>query len=135
MRLLLASTFLLLISCAAVLSADEPAGQLAQKLAGVKFDHYAEAPGYSEGPTSGKGEVLFCSGALLRVDAEKKVQKYLEIGPAGTVLRGDGHLLICDNKNKALVDLSPDGKLAIVAEQFETYPLKSLNDLTIDARG
>lgn len=128
-------TFITIFSISTFALAQEPTGELAQRLAGVKFDHYAQAPGYSEGPTWRKGEVLFCSGALLRVDAEKKVHKYLEIGPAGTVLLENGHVLICDNKHKALVDLSPDGKLAVVAEQFETFALKSLNDLTVDARG
>jgi sugar lactone lactonase YvrE len=113
----------------------EPKGELAQRLAGVQFEYFAEAPDYSEGPTWRKGEVLFCSGALLRVDTERKVHRYLEINPAGTVLRGDGHLLICDNKNKALLDLSTDGKVGIVAEQFEMAALRSLNDLTIDAQG
>ena len=115
--------------------ADEPTGELAQRLAAVKFDHYAEAPGYSEGPTWRNGEVFFCSGALLRVDAQRKVHKFLEINPGGTVLRGDGHMLIVDNKHKALLDLSPDGKLGVVVELFETYTLRGLNDLTIDARG
>ncbi|MDB5389469.1 MAG: Gluconolactonase, partial [Planctomycetaceae bacterium] len=117
--------------------ADEPApaGELAQRLASVKFDHYADAPGYSEGPTWRKGEVYFCCGALLRVDTGKKVTKFLEIGPAGTVLRGDGHLLICDNQNKAVLDLAPDGKVGVIADRFETEMLRSLNDLTIDARG
>jgi sugar lactone lactonase YvrE len=110
-------------------------GELAQKLAGVKFEHYAPAPGYSEGPTWRNGEVFFCSGSLLRVDAQRNVHKFLEINPGGTVLRGDGHMLIVDNKHKALLDLSPDGKLAVVVEQFETFALRGLNDLTIDARG
>lgn len=115
--------------------ADEPTGELAQRLSGVKFDHYAEAPGYSEGPTWRNGDVFFCSGALLRVTAPKQVHKYLEIGPAGTVLQGNGHMLICDNKHKALLDLSPEGKLGVVAERFEMETLASLNDLTVDARG
>ncbi len=115
--------------------ADEPTGELATRLAGVKFDQYAEAPGYSEGPMWRNGEVFFCSGALLRVTGPKQVHKYLEIGPAGTVLLGNGHLLICDNKHKALLDLSPDGKLGVVAERFEMETLASLNDLTVDARG
>ena len=115
--------------------ADEPTGELATRLAGVKFDHYAEAPGYSEGPTWRNGDVFFCSGALLRVTAPKNVHKYLEIGPAGTVLLSNGHMLICDNKHKALLDLSPDGKLGVVAERFEMETLASLNDLTVDARG
>src|SRR5262245_56888037 len=115
--------------------AAEPAGDLARRLAAVKFEHYAQAPGYSEGPTWRKGEVLFCSGPLWRVDAQRKVRKYLELGPAGTVLRSDGHMVICDNKHKALLDLSPDGRVGVIADQFETQPLRSLNDLTIDARG
>src|SRR6185295_15101804 len=87
---------------------DDPTGELATKLANVKFDLYAEAPGYSEGPTWKDGEVFFCSGALLRVDAKQRVHKYLEINPAGTVLRGDGHLLIADNKFHAVLDVSPE---------------------------
>ena len=118
-----------------LLFADEPKGELATRLAGVKFDHYAPAPGYSEGPTWRNGEVFFCSGPLLRVAADKTVHPHMELGPAGTVLRRDGHLLICDNKYKALVDLSPDGVVNVIAEQHEGRPLRSLNDLTIDARG
>jgi len=115
--------------------AEEPSGDLAKKLANVKFDHYAQAPGYSEGPTWRNGEVYFCSGALLRVDAKKAVSKYLEIGPAGTVLRADGHLIIADNKFKAILDVSPEGKVGVIADRHDSRPLRSLNDLTIDARG
>lgn len=115
--------------------AEEPTGELAQRLAGVKFDHYSAAPGYSEGPTWRAGDVFFCSGALLRVTGPQQVHKYLEIGPAGTVLLANGHMLICDNKHKALLDLAPDGKLGVVADRFETETLLSLNDLTVDARG
>jgi sugar lactone lactonase YvrE len=113
----------------------EPADDFAKLLAAVKFEPYAEAPGYSEGPTWRNGELFFCSGVLLRVDAKHKVHKYLEINPSGTVLRGDGHLLVCDDQHKALLDVAPDGKVGVVVEQFETLALRSLNDLTIDARG
>jgi sugar lactone lactonase YvrE len=117
-------------------AADEaPTGELARKLAGVTFEQYAPAPGYSEGPVWRDGEVLFCSGALLRVDAQRKVHKYLDLNPAGTVLCGNGHVLVCDNKYRALLDVSPEGKVGVVVEQFRSQPLASLNDLTIDARG
>jgi gluconolactonase len=115
--------------------ADEPAGEMAKRLAAVKFEHYAEAPGYSEGPTWTNGEIFFCSGALLRVDTQGKVHKYLEINPAGTLLRGDGQLLICDNKHKAILSLSLDGKVGVIADQIDGVPLRSLNDLTLDSRG
>lgn len=120
---------------AGLVMAAEPTGELAKRLADVKFDHYAQAPGYSEGPTWRHGEVFFCSGALLRVAADKQVHTHLDLGPAGTVLRQDGHLLICDNKYKALLDLAPDGTVGVIADQFEGRPLRSLNDLTVDARG
>lgn len=128
-------SLIFICSIAICAPAAEPSGEIADKLAQVKFNHYAEAPGYSEGPTWVNGELFFCSGSLLRVDAAGKVHKHLEIGPAGTVLCGNGHLLICDNKHKALLDLAPDGKVGVVVEQFEGKPLRSLNDLTIDARG
>jgi gluconolactonase len=105
------------------------------KLKDVRLAPYAKAPGYSEGPSWHKGDLFFCSGALMHVDAEGRLEKYLDINPAGTVLRGDGHLLICDNKYHAILDLSPEGTLAVLADRFEGAPLKSLNDLTIDARG
>jgi sugar lactone lactonase YvrE len=114
---------------------EEPTGELARRLAGVTFDHFATVPGYSEGPTWRRGELFFCSDGLQRVDAEGKLHKYLDLGPAGTALRGDGHVLICDNQYKALLDLAPDGKVGVVVEQFRGQPLRSLNDLTIDARG
>jgi len=116
-------------------AAEQSTTHLANHLAGVKFERFTEAPGYSEGPTYRNGEVLFCSGALLRVDADRKVHKFLEINPAGTLLRGDGQLLICDNKHRALLSLAPDGKLGVLAERFEMETLRSLNDLTVDARG
>ncbi|MBL8827264.1 MAG: SMP-30/gluconolactonase/LRE family protein, partial [Planctomycetaceae bacterium] len=114
---------------------ESPTGPLAVKLAGVTFKHFAQAPGYSEGPTWRQGEVFFCSGALLRVTSDGRVGRYLSLNPAGTVLRADGSLLICDNKHKALLELTAAGKLNVLAEACDGEKLKSLNDLTIDARG
>jgi sugar lactone lactonase YvrE/Leucine-rich repeat (LRR) protein len=128
-------TLCALVLFTSALCAEEPKGPLADKLKDVKFAQYAEAPGYSEGPTWRKGEVFFCSGALLRVDEKKAVHKYLELNPAGTVLRGDGHLLVVDNKSKAVLDVSPEGKVGVIADRWEGQPLRSLNDLTVDARG
>src|SRR4051794_2034975 len=107
-------------------SAAPPGNDLAARLRKVEFKQYAKAPGYSEGPTWRNGELFFCSGGLLRVDKEGRVEKYLDINPAGTVLRGNGHLLICDNKHKAILDLSPDGVLGVIADRFDGKPLRSL---------
>jgi gluconolactonase len=114
-------------------TADGP--DLAARLAAVKFERYAAAPGYSEGPTWRDGEVFFCSGALLRVTKDRQVRKYLDINPAGTYLCGDGRILICDNKLPALLELTPAGKVNVLVEQFEGKKLNSLNDLTVDRAG
>lgn len=120
---------------ASALSAQDPTGEFAERLAKVEFVHYAEAPGYSEGPVWRNGEVFFCSGALLRVDKDRKVSKYLEINPAGTLLRENGDILVCDNKFRAILNVAADGSVDTVAEKFGDQPLNSLNDLTTDAKG
>ncbi|QDU29324.1 Gluconolactonase precursor [Anatilimnocola aggregata] len=116
--------------------AQEPTGELADKLAKVTFKKYAAAPGYSEGPTWRNGEVFFCSGALLRVDAKQQVHKYLEINPAGTILNPrTGSLFVADNKHKAILEVTENGSVVVLAEQHETQPLRGLNDLTLDGAG
>jgi sugar lactone lactonase YvrE len=69
------------------------------------------------------------------VDEKKAVHKYLELNPAGTVLRGDGHLMVVDNKFKAVLDVTPDGKVGVIVDRYSGQPLRSLNDLTVDGRG
>jgi sugar lactone lactonase YvrE len=119
---------------APVASADE-SDELVRRLADVRFVQYAASPTAAGGLTWRKGEILFSGGGLYRVDAEHKVHKYLELNPVGTVLRGDGHVLMGDSKHKALLDLSPDGKVGVLAERWEMESLRSLQDLAIDARG
>jgi len=116
--------------------AAEPAEDLAQRLAGVKFEQYAKAPAPGARAAAWhKGELLFSAGALFRVDAERKVHKYLDTNTGGLAPRGDGHLLIGDNGHHVLLDFGPDGKFGIVAERFEMETLGSLQALTVDARG
>lgn len=121
-----------MLACAAVTGAGE---DVAARLSQLQWSPLARAPGYSEGPAWRDGEVLFCSGALMRITGDGRLEKFLDVQPAGTLLRGDGHLMICDNKHKALLDLSPEGTLGVVVDEFEGKPLRSLNDLTIDAQG
>ncbi|MCA9114055.1 MAG: SMP-30/gluconolactonase/LRE family protein [Planctomycetaceae bacterium] len=101
----------------------------------MKLRRLCTAPGYSEGPTWVNGQVFFCSDGLQRVGEDGHPELWLDIQPAGTVLRGDGTLLICDNRHKALLQLSLDGELNVIADEYDGKPLNSLNDLTIDAAG
>ncbi|MBY0227954.1 MAG: SMP-30/gluconolactonase/LRE family protein [Gemmataceae bacterium] len=115
------------------LLAAEPA--LAERLSAIKPTRYAEAPGYSEGPTWRDGEVFFCSGALLRVDRDRKVTKHLAINPAGTYLKADGGILICDMKTPGILEYAKDGKVGVLADSYKGKKFGGPNDLTVDADG
>lgn len=129
-------TALFALFVAVTLLAAEPTGEIADKLQSVTFTHYSPAPGYSEGPTWRNGEVLFCSGALMRVDKDRVLHKFLELNPAGTHLNGsEGHVLIADNKSKAILELSPSNEVSVLAELHDNQTLRGLNDLTVDAAG
>jgi gluconolactonase len=106
-------------------------------LSKVKVEHYAPFKDYSEGPTWRSGEVFFCGGALLRVDKDRKLTKYLDVGPAGTYLLANGHMIVASNKQPtpALLDVAPDGTASVLVEEFDGKKLQSLNDVTLDAAG
>ncbi len=127
-----------LFALAASLCALTPAAvppTLEERIKSAKVTQYARAPGYSEGPTWRDGEVFFCSGALLRVDKSKKVTKHLAINPAGTHLKRDGGLFICDMKTPGILEYTKDGKVGVVAEKFAGKKFGGPNDLTVDADG
>jgi sugar lactone lactonase YvrE len=118
-----------------------PSKHWTDHLEGVMFRRLVEAPGYSEGPTW-RGDDLFfcCKQGLLRVGKDRKVRKYLELDPAGTLLRRpgpgeEGGLLVCDNKLPALLLVTQEGKVGVVAEHHGKEKLRSLNDLTVDRAG
>lgn len=113
----------------------EPTGPIAETLKSSMVAQFAKAPGYSEGPTWRDGEVFFCSNGLQKVDREDKTTVNSDLGPAGTYLKADGSILICDNKHKALLELTSDGKLFVLADAWDGKPLESLNDVTVDKAG
>jgi gluconolactonase len=134
MRRILTSLFALSL-LSPLHAADSPSPSWHARLAKVKVERYVSAPGYCEGPVWRDGELFFCSTGLLRVTRERKLRRYLDVSPAGTYLLGNGHILICDNKVPALLDLAPDGTVGVVVEKFENKKLNSLNDVTVDRDG
>jgi gluconolactonase len=123
-----------LLSAALLTAADSPS-EWSARLTKVKVERYVSAPGYSEGPSWRDGELFFCSTGLLRVTRDRKLRRYLDVSPAGTYLFANGHILICDNKLPALLDLAPDGTVGVVVEKFDKKKLNSLNDVTVDRDG
>lgn len=126
---------LFICSSVGILVGEEPTGELAQRLATVEVTQYVEAPGYSEGPVWRDGELFFCSGELFRVDKDRKVNRYLDLNPAGTFLCQNGDILVADNKFHAVLNVDKDGTVGVITEKFGDQPLNSLNDLTADAKG
>ncbi len=123
-----------LLSLSGLYAADSPS-EWSARLSRVKVERYAAAPAYSEGPSWRDGELFFCSTGLLRVTRDRKVRRYLDVSPAGTYLFANGHILVCDNKLPALLDLAPDGTVSVVVEKYRGQKLNSLNDVTVDRDG
>lgn len=96
-----------------------------------------DAPQFAEGPSWWRESLVFAGGGLRRVDpATRKAKLLLRGSPAGTYRLRDGRLLVCDNRRKALLLLSADGRRAdILANRFQGRPLRLLNDVTADAAG
>jgi len=132
-RLLLAAV--LATVAVAPVSAQNPPANWATHLAAITPERYSPAPGYSEGPIWRDGEVFFCSGGLLRVNRDRSVRRHLGLSPAGLCLKVDGSILIADNQTPGLLELSPQGKLTVLADSHDGQKLASLNDLTIDGAG
>jgi gluconolactonase len=100
---------------------------------------YARAPAFAEGPSwrPGDDSVLFCSRGLRRITRDRRVVPFLPtLRPAGTVLLGDGRLLVCDNRYRALLLVARDGqRVDVLAERWQNRPLRVLNDLSVDRAG
>lgn len=96
---------------------------------------FVRAPAYSEGPAWRGGSLFFCSRGLRRVGPDRKVVRSLAVSPAGTVVLGDGRLLVCDNRHKALLQVGRDGRVSVLADRHAGKPLRLLNDLTVDRAG
>jgi gluconolactonase len=133
MRRILA--YLLPLLAVSSLQAADSAAEWSARLAKVKIERFVSGPAYSEGPAWRDGELFFCSTGLLRVTRDRQVRRYLDVSAVGTYLCANGHILICDNKVPALLDLAPDGTVSVVVEKYKGEKLNSLNDVTVDRDG
>ena len=96
------------------------------KLQDIKPTQFAKAPGYSEGPTWKNGELFFCSGSLLRVSKDGKVEPRVlqtnrTVGSNWLVTAGlnDGDQLIVEGLQKvrpgAVVQAVPATSTAVTS--------------------
>ncbi|VTR97916.1 SMP-30/gluconolactonase/LRE family protein [Tuwongella immobilis] len=123
------------LSALTTLQAQSPPSNWATHLAQIVPERYCQAPSYSEGPIWRDGELFFCANGLLRMSRERRLHRHVSLSPAGLCLKGDGCLLVADNRTPGLLEISPEGKIHLLAERDNDQKLTSLNDLTIDGSG
>lgn len=109
-------------------------GDLAAKLQQAKVEQVAQSPAYADAPVCCNGTIYFSGNGFWRVQPEGPV-KALDLSPCGVAVRNDQDLLLCGSGLNVLLNLAPDGKMYLLADQYESQPLNSLNDVTIDAQG
>jgi gluconolactonase len=97
---------------------------------------------FTEGPAfSPLGDLLFSdipNSRIVRVDAAGQVSDYLKpSGQAnGIVFDQAGHAYVCQGGARRVVRIGGvDGKVEVLADQFNGLPLNSPNDLALDGQG
>jgi gluconolactonase len=107
----------------------------------VKPAKVVEVPGYSEGVVVDAGGAVYISdvyhGAIYRIGRDGEARVWAKTGaPNGHKILPDGTHLVCDGSQRAVLRLDAAGKLlGKAASAYGGKPLRSPNDLTLDARG
>lgn len=103
-------------------------------LASASVEQVAQSPGYADAPVWRLGMIHFSGSGFWRLQPEGPV-KVLDLNPSGSCVRDQDDVLLCGSSINALLNISPEGKIHVLADTFEGQPLKSLNDVTIDGLG
>src|SRR5262245_53285430 len=94
--------------------------------------------GAGEGPAWHPELGLLTSGEghIFRRDREGKQSIYREkAGTNGLLFDRDGRLVMCEPAQRRVTRLEKDGKLTVLADNYEGKRFNQPNDLTIDMRG
>jgi gluconolactonase len=101
----------------------------------------AEVPGYTEGVVVGADGAVYFSdvfnGTVYRVRGDAAPEVWARTGaPNGHKILPDGTHLVCDGSQRAVLRLDAEGRtLSKASSECDGKPLRSPNDLTLDARG
>ena len=128
------------VGVVAFLLASGAAGKLPPE-GGVSAVKVAEVPGYTEGVVFDRHGAAYISdtyhGKIYRVTPDGRTEVWAETGaPNGHKILPDGTHLVCDGSRHAVLRLDAAGKvIGEVSKESGGVPLRSPNDLTLDARG
>lgn len=96
---------------------------------------------FTEGPAAdAKGNIYFTDIRAGRIhiystDGKTTVFRENSGGANGLFFDHDGSLLVCEGENKRVTSISAEGKVAVLADQYNGKPLNKPNDLWLDSKG
>ena len=109
---------------------------------GAKVTKLAGDFRFTEGPAAdGKGDIYFTdipTNRILRWSVETGLLSTFREdsgGANGLYFDRKANLLVCEGSGGRLVSISPDGRLSVLAAEYDGKPFNSLNDLWIDPEG
>ena len=136
MKLYIVTALLLLAAstgyCGEKQSVVAPGAQVIKLTGGFSF---------TEGPASdAAGNIFFTDIPNNRIhkwslDGKLTIFRKNSGGANGLFFDKSGNLLTCEGGGRRLVSISPQGKVEVLAEEYQGKQLNSLNDLWIDPKG
>ena len=107
----------------------------------VKIEQIADSFQFAEGPAADTmGNIYFSDIQASRIyvwTIDHQLEIFKEPSGRANGLRFDaeGNLLACEGAARRVTSTSPDGKVSILADQFQGKKLNSPNDLWVDKKG
>lgn len=105
-----------------------------------QLEKIATGFGFTEGPVWDPHGFLYVSdeekNKLSRVYPDGRVETVLEIGdPDGSTLDAEGRLITTASVLRAIIQVDPDGKYKVLADQYEGEKFNSPNDIILGPDG
>jgi len=74
---------------------------------------------------------------IYRVTRDRHFEVFVNTGgmPTGTAFHRDGRLFVCDSGRQELLAITPNGRVSVLAADYQGEPLHGPNDLAFDSRG
>lgn len=74
---------------------------------------------------------------IYRVTHDRHVEIFVNTGgaPTGSAFHKDGRLFVCDSGRQELLSIDPNGKITVLAREYQGVPLHGPNDLAFDPQG
>jgi len=108
---------------------------------GAKVEKLAGGFSFTEGPAAdARGNIFFTdipNNRIHKWSLDGKLSTFRENsgGANGLYFDEEGHLLVCEGGGRRLVSIDRNGKVSVLADEYQGKKFNSLNDLWIDPKG